>query len=83
MIKREHIDINTKVSLLSLYSAIPRQEHLEATLHLMGYLKLRLNFRLVFDPSYPSIEHSELWDCNWTGFYDDAVETIPPNAPLP
>ena len=43
------IDINTKVSLLSSYLAIPRQGLLERALHIMGYLKLRHSSRLAFD----------------------------------
>ena len=58
MINKGQIDINTEVSLLSSYSAILTQEHLEVTLHIMGYLNLRRNSRLAFDPSHPGIDHS-------------------------
>ena len=51
MIKIGRIDINTEVSLLSSYSAMPRQWHLEAAWLIMGYLKLRHNSRFVFNPS--------------------------------
>ena len=64
MIEIGPIDINTEVSLLSSYSAMLRQGHLEAVLSIMGYLKLRHNSRLVFDPSYPNIDHSNFRDCN-------------------
>ena len=43
MIEIGCIDINTKASLLSSHSAMPRQEHLNAVLHIMGYRKLRHN----------------------------------------
>ena len=69
------IDINTEVSLLSSYSAMLRHGHIEAALHIMGYLKLRHNSRLAFDPPYPNIDQSNFH------FYEDAVEAIPPNAP--
>ena len=49
----------------------------------MGYLKLRHNSRLMFDLSYPDIDHSYFQECDWTDFYEDAVKAIPPNAPLP
>ena len=62
---------------------MPRQGHLEAALHIMGYLKLRHNYRLVFDPSYLDIDHSNFWDYDWTDLYEGAVEAIPPNAPWP
>ena len=60
---------------------MPRQGHLEVALHIMGYLKLRYNSRLAFDPSYPNIDHSNFWDCDWTDFYEGALEAIPPNTP--
>ena len=49
----------------------------------MGYLMLRHNSRLGFDPSYPNIDHSNFWKCDWTDFYEGAVEAIPPNGPPP
>ena len=62
---------------------MPRQGHLEAALHCMGYLKIRQNSRLMFDPSYPNIDHSNFQECDWKDFYEGAVEVIPPNIPLP
>ena len=60
---------------------MPRQGYSEAALHIMGYLKLRYNSRLRFDPSYPNIDHSNFQDCDWTDFYECALEAIPPNTP--
>ena len=48
----------------------------------MGYLKFMHNSRLAFDPSYPNIDHSNFWECGCTGFYEGAVEAIPPNVPM-
>ena len=62
MIKTGQININNEIfSLLSL-SAMVRQGHLEAVLHIMGYLKLR--HRIVFDQSYLNIDHSNYWKCD-------------------
>ena len=72
MIKIECIDIKTNVSLSS-HSAMLRQGHLEVVLHIVGYLKLRHNSRLAFDPFYLNIDHSKFWDCDWTDFYEGAV----------
>jgi hypothetical protein len=60
------IDIATDVSLLSSHLAYPQEGHLDAALHIMGYLKLKNNSRLIFDPSYPvidedSFQHHEWW----------------------
>ena len=61
---------------------MPKQGHVDAALYIIGYLKLRHNSRLAFDPSYPTMNHSNFWDCDWTDFFEGAVEAIPPNAPL-
>ena len=70
-------------NISSLHSVIPGQGYLEAVLHIMGYLKLRHISRLMFDPSYPDIDHSNFQECDWTHFFEGAVEAIPPNSPLP
>ena len=56
---------------------------MEAALHIMGYLKLRHNSRLVFNHSYPNIDNSNFCDCDWTDFYEGAVEAIPSHTPRP
>ena len=61
---------------------MPRQKHLKAALHIMCYQKLMHYSRLVFNPYYPNIDHSTFQEYDWTYFYEDAVEAIPPNAPL-
>jgi hypothetical protein len=77
------IDIATEVSLLSSYLAQPREGHLEAALHIMGYLKLKHNSRLIFDPTYPTIDMNQFPTYDWTEFYGDASEAIPPDMPTP
>jgi hypothetical protein len=47
----------------------------------MGYLKLKHNSRLIFDPSYPTIDESNFQHHDWEEFYRGAVEAIPTNAP--
>ena len=83
MIKIGQINMNTKVYLLSSYSAMPRQGHLKAVLHIMGYMKLRHNSRIAFNPSYPDRDHSIFQECDLNNFYEGAVEAIPPNTPPP
>ena len=62
---------------------MPRQGHLEAALHIMGYLKLKHNSRLAFSLSYLNIDHSNLLECDLINFYEGAVEAIPCTASLP
>ena len=64
MIEIGWIDIKTKVSQLSSHSAMLRQGHLGAALHIMDYLKLTQYSRLAFDPSYYDIDYSNFWECD-------------------
>jgi hypothetical protein len=76
------INIATEVSLLSLHLAYPREEHLDSALHVMGYLWLKYNSRLIFDPTYPLIDDST-FQHGWEEFHGDVQEAIPTNAPPP
>ena len=49
------IDIGAEISMLSSHLAYPQGGHLEAVLHVMGYMKHKHNSRLAFDPTYPFI----------------------------
>jgi len=83
MVELGRVDIATEVSLLSSHLAYPREGHLEAALHIMGYLRLRHNSRLIFDPSYPKINKKLFPKYDWTEFYGDVEEAIPPDMPEP
>ena len=83
MVEIGRIDIATEVSILSSYLAYPRDGHLSTALFIMGYLKQKHNSRLVFDPTYPDIDHSDFPKYNWTEFYHGAEEAIPPDMPEP
>ena len=83
MIELGRIYVITKVSLLSSHVALPREEHLEAAVHIMAQVGQRYNYRLVYNPLYPEIDHSALKECDWSEFYRDAKEAIPIYAPEP
>jgi hypothetical protein len=83
MVELGRVDIATEVSMLSSYFALPHEGHLEAALHVMGYLRLKHNSRLIFDPTYPDIVASDFPRHNWTEFYGDVREAIPPKMPEP
>ena len=53
---RNFENLATEVSIVSSHLAMPMQKHLEAMLHIMGYLKLKHYSRLALDPSYPNID---------------------------
>jgi hypothetical protein len=78
------IDITTEVSMLAAHMAMPRQGHLYAVFRVFAYLKQKHNSRLVYDPTYPKIDHSKFKDNeDWRSFYGDVKEAVPPNAPAP
>ena len=77
------IDILLEVSLLSAYSASPREGHLAAAFHIFGYLKHHPRRKIAFDPDHPTIAEHRFHAYDWTEFYHDAAEPIPLNAPPP
>ncbi len=77
------LDILLEVALLSAYLACPREGHLEAAFHIFGYLKHEPKKKIAFDPDHPRINQKIFTKYDWTDFYKDAQEPIPPNAPAP
>jgi hypothetical protein len=77
------INIMCEVSMLSSFLAMPREGHLSAVLHIFAYLKSHNRSRLVFDDSYADIENHFIDGADWTDFYGNVKEPIPPNAPKP
>jgi hypothetical protein len=78
------IDIITEVSSLASCLALPRRGHLDAVFHLYAYLKKKQDGTIVLDPSYPDINLSQFNDgADWSNFYGDVKEPIPPNMPTP
>jgi hypothetical protein len=67
--------------MLSSYLACPHEGNLENALHVMGYLQLNHNSRLIFDPTYPDIDHTAFPSFEWTEFYGNVEEAIPPDMP--
>jgi hypothetical protein len=78
------IYIATEVSMLSSYLACPREGHLENPLHVMGYLQLKHNSKLIFDPTYPDIDQTAFpASFESAEFYGNVEEAIPPDMPPP
>jgi hypothetical protein len=78
------LDICCETSMLSSYSAMPRVGHLNAVLHVFGYLKKHANSRLIFDPAKPDMsdcDFKEYSPAEWGAEYDGAKELIPVDAP--
>jgi hypothetical protein len=49
----------------------------------MGYLKLKHNSQLIFDPTYPDIDQTAFPTFEWMDFYGNMEEAIPPGMPPP
>ncbi len=79
MVELGWIDIMTKISIFFSYLAYPHEGHLETALHVMGYLKLKHNSQLIFDPTYPDIDQTAFPKFDWIDFYGDMEEAIPPH----
>jgi hypothetical protein len=69
--------------MLSSYLASPRKGHLENALYVMGYLRLKHDSQLIFDPTYPDIDKTAFPYFDWTEFYDNVEVAIPPDMPPP
>jgi hypothetical protein len=75
------IDLIVPVSLLSRFMVSPREGHLQQCYHIFAYLKQFNRSRLIFDDSDPSFGDAYFHVCDWSEYYPDASEPIPPNAP--
>jgi Reverse transcriptase (RNA-dependent DNA polymerase) len=75
------IDIAAEVSMLAAFNAAPRRNHLLAVMHIFAWLKTHERSKVVLDPSY--VEHVEVEKPDWSDFYKDAKELLPPDMPEP
>jgi hypothetical protein len=75
------IDILVAVAMLSRHLALPRVGHLEEAIHVFSYLKQYNHSTLVFNPDTPLYDEGRFQKCDWTEYYPDAAEAVPPNVP--
>jgi hypothetical protein len=83
MVELGRFDVYVNVAMLPCYLVQPRQGHLEAIFNIYGYLKARRRSTMVFDDGYLNWRDEDFPQYDWTDFYPDATEDIPPNAPSP
>jgi hypothetical protein len=67
--------------MLSTHLCVPREGHLEDGLHISAYLGLHQNARVVFDPTYPSVDMGTFIKTEWKSMHGDVKEMIPSDAP--
>jgi hypothetical protein len=83
MVELGRIDIYHEVSVLSQYLALPRHRHLEAVYHIFAYLDKHEKSSIVFDPADPYFDPVAFQEVDWSEFYGDVVEKLPPKTPKP
>jgi hypothetical protein len=80
------VDINFKVSIMSLHLALPRAGHLKEIYHIFAYLKAHSNTEMVFDPM-PVALHMKLFEQqDWSYLlygHKGLAEELPNNMPKP
>jgi hypothetical protein len=76
------IVIITEVSIFSTYICLPREGHLEAVFHVFAYLGIHHNARVVFDPTYPTVDMGTFIKTEWKSMCGDVKEMIPSDAPV-
>jgi hypothetical protein len=78
------VDLTQSVALMSRYRSAPREGHMDAVLHIFGYIKSHDRSRLVLDWQYRDWSNTN-WSegADWKEFYPDAEEALPPGAPEP
>jgi hypothetical protein len=77
------IDIYTEVALLSQHLALPRMGHLEAVYHVFAYLHKHDKSRIIFDPTDPVPVTPTNQRPDWSSFYQQLEEELPPKMPEP
>ena len=61
----------------------PRQGHFDAMLRVFGYVKQNPDGCIIIDPSIPAPTITLPEQHNWTKWYPDAREEMPPDMPIP
>ena len=78
------MDIAFALQSLARFNMAPRVGHLRRAVRVMSYLKKHRKGRIICDNTMPDYSKYEtLPEHDWTDFYPDAHEELPPNMPEP
>jgi hypothetical protein len=77
------IDVYTETALLSQHLALPRIGHLEAVYHIFAYLSRHDKSSIIFDPTDPLPNTPTRAKADWSSFYSELEEELPPKMPEP
>ena len=67
--------------IMSSHIALPRVGHLQKLYQIFGYLKHHDSARLVFEPTYPTIDYNNFPVHDWIQFYGRVKEETLDNMP--
>jgi hypothetical protein len=76
------IHIINKVSMFSTYLFLTSEGHVEVVFDVFAYFALHHNARVVFEPTYPSVNMGAFIKTDWKSMYGDVKEIAPPDAPV-
>jgi hypothetical protein len=77
------IDVYTEVSLLSQHLVLRHVGHLEAVYHVFAYLNKHEKCSFIFDPTDPVPITPTMAKPDWSSFYENLEEELPPQMPKP
>ena len=77
----DRVDIMVAVSMLSRFLVSPREGHLQQVFHLFACLKHHKQSRMEFDDTEPWFDPAAFKTCDWSEFYPDTEEALPPTVP--
>jgi hypothetical protein len=69
--------------MLSTYLCLSPEGRMEAVFRVFAYLALHHNAKVVFDPTYPSVDMGTFINTDRKSMYGDAKEIIPSDNPVP
>ena len=75
------LDILHPMSLMLRCLAQAREGHLNQMLRIFACFKCHGKSKLVMDPCRPRFDESRFQECDWSEFYPEAGELVPPGAP--
>ena len=68
---------------MSQHLALPQVGHLETVYHIFAYLNKHKKSSIIFDPTDPVPITPITAKPDWSSFYDDLEEKLPPRMPEP
>lgn len=75
------IDVLYEVTKLSSYNALPRKGHLREVFNIFFYLHTHKSRKIAFDDMRADVDVGLFNNPDWSEFYPDTDEKVPPNCP--